>query len=192
MSLAPLQTERLLIREFALADSETRRLLNEEAFESVIPPDQNDLWMQWAVLNYGELAKMYQPPYGDYAITLKATGEVIGSVGLVPTIIPWAVLSEKYRELGETFHTFVTPEFGMFWAVFKQHQGQGYAAEAAQALVDFVFTAIRARRIVATTEHSNLASQGVMRKIGMTVERNPGTEPFWFQVVGVLDNPAMG
>ncbi|MBX3064989.1 MAG: GNAT family N-acetyltransferase [Anaerolineae bacterium] len=191
MSLAPLSTERLLIREFTLADSEARRLLTEEAFGSAVSPEQNDLWLRWTVLNYGELAKLYQPPYGDYAITLKDTGELIGAVGLVPAGVPWGVF-EHHRAAGEPYHELVSPEFGLFWAVFKAHQKKGYAAEAAQAVIDFVFKVIHARRIIATTEHENLASQGVMRKLGMTVEHNPGSDPFWFQVVGVLDNPAMG
>src|SRR4051812_1559936 len=46
-----------------------------------------------------------------------------------------------------------------------------------------------ARRIVAATEHDNLASIGVMRRLGMRIERNPDPEPHWFQTVGVLFNP---
>ncbi len=29
-----------------------------------------------------------------------------------------------------------------------------------------------------------------MHRLGMTIERNPYNEPFWFQLVGVLENPA--
>jgi hypothetical protein len=28
-----------------------------------------------------------------------------------------------------------------------------------------------------------------MRKLGMRLARNPWPQPFWFQVVGVLDHP---
>ncbi len=40
-------------------------------------------------------------------------------------------------------------------------------------------------RVVATTAHDNQASIGVMRKLGMKVERNAFDEPPWLQVVGV-------
>jgi hypothetical protein len=33
-----------------------------------------------------------------------------------------------------------------------------------------------------------MASQGVMRKVGMTITRNPLPEPPWLQLVGVLEN----
>jgi hypothetical protein len=42
---------------------------------------------------------------------------------------------------------------------------------------------------VATTEHANIASIGVMRKLGMRIERNSLSEPPWLQVVGVLEHP---
>jgi len=31
----------------------------------------------------------------------------------------------------------------------------------------------------------------VMEKLGMRLYRNPQPAPFWFQVVGVLDNPEL-
>lgn len=81
-----------------------------------------------------------------------------------------------------------TPEVGLFWAIDPTQQGRGYATEAARALVAHAFGRLRLRRIIATTEYENVASQGVMRKLGMRVERNPLPEPPWLQIVGVLDN----
>jgi hypothetical protein len=42
---------------------------------------------------------------------------------------------------------------------------------------------------VATTEHDNSASIGVMRRLGMRIARNPAPTPFFLAVVGVLENP---
>jgi GNAT superfamily N-acetyltransferase len=84
-----------------------------------------------------------------------------------------------------------TPEFGLFYAITPTLQGQGYATEAAQALVDYAFQHLRLKRIVATTTYENAASMGVMRKLGMRFERNPYPEPPWLQVVGVLENGAI-
>jgi len=46
--------------------------------------------------------------------------------------------------------------------------------------------ALHLARVVATTERENVASIGVMRRLGMRVEENLQPEPAWFQVVGVL------
>ncbi len=80
-------------------------------------------------------------------------------------------------------------EFGLFYAVSPAHQRQGYAAEAAQALVDYAFQLLHLKRVVATTSYDNAASQGVMRKLGMRIEHNPSPEPPWLQVVGFLEAP---
>jgi ribosomal-protein-alanine N-acetyltransferase len=188
MTFAPLETERLLIRDFTLADLDTQHRLNAEAFDSDNTVDQTREWLTWTIANYTALARLYQPPYGDRAITLKTTGEMVGSVGLVPAGVPWQVMPE-FRAAGEAPHERVTSEFGLFWSMFKAHRGNGYAVEAARALIDFAFTKLNVRRIVATTEHKNANSQRVMEKLGMTLYRNPGSDPFWFNVVGVLNHP---
>lgn len=60
------------------------------------------------------------------------------------------------------------------------------AAEAGGALADYALGQIGLWRIVATTDYDNLASQRVMHKLGMALHRNPGGEPPYLQVVGVL------
>ncbi len=185
-----IETERLTIREFALDDLTARHDLMLEAFGDEITPADGRQFLLWASLSHQEFGKLYQPPYGDRAVVLKESGVLIGSVGLVPSVIPWRVLP-KYRAPGEPPTEFTSPEFGLFWAILKSQQGHGYATEAGHAVCDFIFTSLNARRIVATTERTNLASQSVMRKLGMTIEHNPGTTPFWFETLGVLINPAI-
>jgi hypothetical protein len=41
--------------------------------------------------------------------------------------------------------------------------------------------------VIATTEDDNSGSMGVIRKLGMRIERNPLKESPWIQVVGVLE-----
>ena len=77
----------------------------------------------------------------------------------------------------------------MYWALNPAARGKGYATEAARALIEWAFTNLELARIVATTEDENVASQAVMRRLGMRVERNPDPEPAWFQVVGWTDAP---
>ncbi|HXV42698.1 MAG TPA: GNAT family N-acetyltransferase, partial [Anaerolineae bacterium] len=144
-------------------------------------------WLQWSILSQEWLPKLYQPPYGDRAIILKTTGAVIGSVGYVPLLMPFEQIPELSTSTSASrFHS---PEFGLFWVVDPGHQRQGYAAEAAQAMIEYAFKQLRLKRIIATTEYENVASQGVMRKIGMKITYNPLPEPLWLQVVGVLENP---
>jgi predicted acetyltransferase len=81
-----------------------------------------------------------------------------------------------------------TTEFGLFYAISPAHQRQGYATEAAQALVDYAFQHLVLKRILATTEFDNAASLGVMRKLGMKIDRNPRSQPPWLQAVGILEN----
>jgi RimJ/RimL family protein N-acetyltransferase len=81
------------------------------------------------------------------------------------------------------------PEVGMYWALNPAARRKGYATEAARALIEWAFTNLELARIVATTELDNTASQAVMRRLGMRVERNPDPEPDWFQVVGWTDAP---
>ncbi len=75
----------------------------------------------------------------------------------------------------------------MYWMLDPAHRGNGYATEAAAALIAYGFGEMRLQRIVATTEHANTASQAVMSRLGMRLDRNPEPEPPWFQVVGILD-----
>ena len=72
--------------------------------------------------------------------------------------------------------------------ISRLHQRQGYATEAARAMIDYAFRELHLRRMVATTTRDNAASIGVMRNVGMRIEENPYPDPPWFQVVGILDS----
>jgi RimJ/RimL family protein N-acetyltransferase len=49
-------------------------------------------WLNWTVLDYEQRRLAHQPPYGDYAIVLKRTNQLVGLVGLVPSMMPFALL----------------------------------------------------------------------------------------------------
>ena len=182
-----IETERLLIRPYTPADLDARHRLMCEAFDSDDSRDDTRAWLDWAVRSYRELARLYQPPYGDYAVALKATDAVIGSVGLVPCVVPWGALNSRPDTADKQYLN--TPEMGLFWAVLPDHQRRGYALEAARAIVEFAFHKLGLRRLVAMTEYENLPSQGVMQRLGMTIHSNPERDLFWFQVIGILDHP---
>ena len=190
-AMPPLETERLIVRPLVMEDlSAIHQLLDHEAWQTGKSLTEREHWLRWTVMNYIELANLYQPPYGERAIVLKSTGEVVGSVGVVQSYGPFAVLPSFGGHTADPEARKFEPAMGLFWATRTEHQKNGYAAEAARAVIDFLFSSFNLRRVVATTEYDNLASQGVMRKLGMSVERNPFPEPVWFQVVGVLYNHA--
>jgi RimJ/RimL family protein N-acetyltransferase len=144
--------------------------------------------LQWTILSYEELAKLNQPPYGDRAVVLKQTQQVIGACGFVPSFGPFGQLPTLHSAGQDEGIHFNSPEFGLFYALSPTHQRQGYATEAAKALINYAFNQLDLQRIVATTTHENAASIGVMRNVGMRIEKNPYPDPPWFQVVGILEN----
>jgi len=193
--MPPLETARLLIRPFVMADLEALHQivdveLNDADFgtEGAQSLDERREWLEWATLNYDQLAKMYQPPYGDRAIVLKQTGQLIGAIGYVPCMMPFGQLPALAAGLDEATRRRATCELGLYYALAPAHQRQGYTSEAAAAMVEYAFQNLGLRRVVATTTYDNAGSIGVMRKLGMQIERNPLPDPPWMQVVGFIEN----
>ena len=180
-----LETERLIIRAFVLEDAGTVSRLLDAAFGagSYGSADEKRVMFEYAVAADAGHELLHQPPYGDRAIVKRDTSELIGSVGFAPCLMPFGQLPSFEPT------TRFTSEVGLFWALFPEHWGHGYATEAAAAMIAYAFAELRLRRIVATTEHDNTRSMNVMRRLGMRLERNPRPEPAWFQAVGILDNP---
>ncbi len=185
-----LKTKRLIIRPVQTDDSEAiyQHLqaigwLDGDKTEA----EQYDAaihYAKWLSLNHVALARLYQPPYGDRAIVLRQTDELIGMCGLVPYISDFTVFPSFG---GIDKGGLAQAEVGLMWAISPPYWRQGYGSEAAQALIDYAFNEMKLHRIIATTEHDNIASQAVMRKMGMRLEINPFPKPPWHQVLGLLE-----
>jgi ribosomal-protein-alanine N-acetyltransferase len=169
----PLESARLTVRELVAGD--------RAAVEELIGDDR-ERWLRWTALGYEQLAELRQPPYGERGVVLRESGRLVGLVGLVPSLGPFGLLP-SWPEPGPRFR----PEVGLYWAVAPSHRRRGVASEAAAVLIGHAFAELHLARVVATTERENVASVGVMRRLGMRVVENPEPEPAWFQVVGVLD-----
>ena len=167
------------MRELVETDLDAYIAAVDGAWGTTTPRAEHQQVLRWITASYAGLATVYQPPYGDRAVTLH-DGTLVGLVGLVPALGPFPSLLDGVDD-GR-----FAPEVGMFWLVHPAHQGRGYATEAARALATRAITQLQLRRIVATTEHANLASIQVMRHLGMTIQRSAAGGPAWFQVVGVL------
>jgi RimJ/RimL family protein N-acetyltransferase len=95
--------------------------------------------------------------FGFWAVEVQSTGEFIGFTGLdqVDEGMPFAGM-----EIG--------------WRLARSAWGRGYATEAALASLAFGFEALALPEILAVTTVTNLRSQAVMRRIGMT--RDPAED----------------
>jgi RimJ/RimL family protein N-acetyltransferase len=189
-----LETERLLIRPFQHADLQAiHQILDIELAPvefgtqgAMSEPDRRS-WLEWTIAGYRQLAELNQPPYGDRAVMLKtraaSSSTLIGAAGFVPSFAPFGQLHSFGGKPSRN-----SAEVGLYYAISTQHQRRGYALEAAHAMVRYAFSALGLGRLVATTTADNLASIGVMRRLGMRVEKNPFPDPPWFQVVGILED----
>ena len=99
----------------------------------------------------GPMASYATHGFGLYHVSLKETGAPIGMCGLLK------------RETLE--------DVDVGFAYLPQFGGQGYATEAAIGTMQYGRTVLGLKRIVAITAPDNLASQNVLRKIGLHHER---------------------
>ena len=195
LHLPALRTARLTIRPFVLDDLDAIHHLLDVELRAVDfgtagagTRDARREWLEWTVLNYRQLADLNQPPYGERAVVLDDDGSLIGACGFVPCLNAFAQIPSlsPTRLSAEGIYT---AEVGLYYAFAPAHQRRGYATEAVKALITFAFAELMLHRIVATTTYDNEPSIGVMRRLGMRIERNPLPDPPWLQVVGVLDKP---
>ncbi|MBP2049897.1 RimJ/RimL family protein N-acetyltransferase [Streptomyces griseochromogenes] len=98
-----------------------------------------------------------QRGYGWWAVEAQATGEFIGFAGL--------------DEVDDGM-PFTGVEIG--WRLARSAWGQGYATEAALAVLAYGFDTLELPEVLAVTTATNLRSQAVMRRIGMT--RDPADD----------------
>jgi len=179
-----LETDRLIIRELNMDDLEAFNRIVNQSVGSEISLDTHQRWLQWTVLGYEMFAMLEQPHYGERAVVLKATEEIIGAVGVVPYLDTFS----KVTAFNRAPNALATAEVGLFWLIAPAHQRKGFASEAAGALAKYLFTQEKLGRIIATTGYENLPSQMVMQKLGMTVQHIEDPQLSDQFVVGVLEN----
>jgi RimJ/RimL family protein N-acetyltransferase len=93
--------------------------------------------------------------FGLFAVELLSSGELAGFTGLsVPLFLPE-----------------ILPAVEIGWRLGSPFWGQGYASEAAAAVLDFAAHDRNLDRLVSVHAIGNTASENVMRKLGMTPQR---------------------
>ena len=142
-----LETKRLILRPMLESDFDALLLIFTdtkvmEAFDH--PPFTNEQMSRWLNRN---LDHQNEYGYGLFSVILKETGELIGNCGL-------EVMEDMgAAELGYDFRS-------DFW-------NQGYATEAATAVRDYAFDALKLPRLISLIRAGNLASKRVAEKVGM-------------------------
>lgn len=97
---------------------------------------------------------------------------------------PWGVFCDG-RQIGHAGLNFV-PEFGeteVLWSLHPDAWGKGYATEAARAALDLGFGTLGLELIFAITRPDNIASQAVMKRLGLVYRRDVvyrETPSVWF------------
>jgi RimJ/RimL family protein N-acetyltransferase len=148
--MTELKTSRLLLRQWRDDDLETWAAMNadpevREFFPGVLTPERSAASLE---LFRGELAER---GWGWWAV--EAGGEFIGMAGL--------------DEVDEGL-PFDGVEAG--WRLARPAWGNGYATEAARAVLEYGFDVLGLSEILAITATGNLRSQAVMRRLGMTYD----------------------
>lgn len=190
--MKPIVTERLIIREFRPADlGEIYRILDVElkfidSKEQDSSIAQRKQWLEWTIQGYKQNRLLLNPPYGDHAIVLKDSLQLIGACGFVPLLAPLGLVP-YYRYITGAADTEQNyPEVGIFFAVSSHYQCRGFAHEAASGLIKYGFDTLKLQRIVGITHKYNNPSMAVLKRLGMRIETLPDHK--WMQVVGFAEN----
>ncbi|WP_225744587.1 GNAT family N-acetyltransferase [Marinilactibacillus sp. Marseille-P9653] len=143
-----IETDRLLLRPVTLDDAEdmyeyasdeqTVFYVFKEIHQSVEDTEDNIV------------AYFLKDPIGKYAMEVKETGKMIGTIDLR------AQEKQFQAEIG--------------YIMNKAYHGKGYMTEAGKALIKLGFETLGLERIYALHDERNAASGKVMQRLGMTKE----------------------
>jgi RimJ/RimL family protein N-acetyltransferase len=149
-----LETERLMLRRLVPDDLDALfELYRNEEIRRYFPE---------GVLNYAQTKEELEwflnghprfPELGLWATVNKETGEFMGRCGL----LPWTI--EERQEVEVAF------------LLGKKFWGQGFATEAALAIVQYAFGKLDLPRLICLIDPENSASVKVAKRIGMNFEQ---------------------
>jgi [ribosomal protein S5]-alanine N-acetyltransferase len=149
-----IETERLISREFTLNDFDfIIELLNSEGWIKNIG-DRNVRTEEQAkqFLKNGPLRSYEVNGFGFYLVALKESGMPIGMCGLI---------ERDYLE-----------DMDIGFAFLPQFTGKGYACEIARETLRFAFEKLEKSKIAAITLPTNPGSINLLKKLGLTYEKN--------------------
>ena len=148
MTISPIETQRLRLRPFVQTDWQAVHAYTADPgvmtyMLDLDGPLTEEQARQFVAENTGDEARAV-------AITLKPGNQLIGHLVFHPWFAP------RTYEIG--------------WLLGKSYHGQGYAPEAAAAMLKYGFEELLLHRVIATCQPENVPSYRVMEKIGMRRE----------------------
>jgi RimJ/RimL family protein N-acetyltransferase len=144
-----LETERLILRSWRTEDHEPfwEMSLDPEVMRFLTPLTRADCAGVIAMMNIAQA----ENGCCFWAMERKSDDRFLGFCGILPPREP-------------------TFEFEIGWRLERLAWGQGYACEAAQASLDWVWANLDTLSVVAITVPANKASWGLMIRLGMTYD----------------------
>lgn len=145
-----LTTQRLILRKPMDADWPMVRdfFLSPRSAHVGGPYTLGQAWRQFAA----EVGHWDLRGYGMWAVTLKDSGETIGLIG------PWFPADWPETEIG--------------WFIFDAYEGKGYAAEAAEAAIDYAWSHLKWDTIVHYIAPENMRSIALAERMGAVHDPN--------------------
>ena len=148
-----LKTQRLQLEHFSVEDSDfILRLLNEPSFiENIADKGVRDLDGARKYLRDGPMASYATNGFGLFRVSIRETGDCIGMCGLIS------------RE--------ILDDVDIGYAFMPRYWGQGYAFEAAKAVLHYAREQLGLPRVVAVVSPGNTSSVQLLEKLGMRYSR---------------------
>ena len=142
----PIETARLRLRRLVPGDL--------AALHAIHSREDVTRWLYWDPRNQDEVrtsldAHIGRPFDEGVVLAIDLEGELIGTANV-------AVGEHRQGEIGFMLH--------------PDHQGHGYATEAAAAMVELAFDTYRLHRVYGCVEPRNTASARVLERLGMRKE----------------------
>ncbi|MEW9548866.1 GNAT family N-acetyltransferase [Nonomuraea sp. NPDC050783] len=152
-----METERLIMRRWREEDREPFAAMNAdpevmEHFPAPLTREQSDRMVDRIEQQFDEHG------YGLWALEVIGTGEFIGFTGLAR----------------QTFDAPFLPAVEIGWRLARPAWGHGFAVEAARRAAEYAFDEAGLDELISMTAATNLRSQAVMRRLGMT--RDPAED----------------
>lgn len=149
------ETERLFLTEWNENELDVFHLLNSDTqIMRFFPAPKSYTESEQAFhKNKNDLS---QSGLGFCALRLKHNAEIIGMAGVLTSNIE-PIFDISTRQLA--------------WRVLPQFQKQGFASEAAFALLNYAFNNLKLDKVVAYAVKDNLASIKTMQRIGMQQDK---------------------
>jgi [ribosomal protein S5]-alanine N-acetyltransferase len=185
-----LETERLLLRPFTNDDRDIHTVVfsNPDVCRyycgKTRTPEETQEWLihrKWQSRNEDEL--------GFLAVVRKDDNQIMGLVALQLLVAFWL----RFEDEPDTVLYPLVVELS--YAFGREYQGQGYATEACQALIEFGFKGMRLPRLTNSIAPENIPSVRLCEKLGFrrvktSIRKVRGTSGFWIILRRIAGSPS--